>query len=126
MKRILALAIFLMAIPAMAQLNYTPPPNGAYCLNAGNWIPMLGSSLGVALDYTPPPVGMFAENGTTWYPLACDAYGNLQTSMGNYAAAPATCTPGQTYFNTGSSTPYYCSAINTWTASGAALPEGVN
>jgi hypothetical protein len=66
MKKILALAILALAIPGMAQLNSAPPPNGAYCSNAGNLIPAIT-------------------------PLTCDTYGNLQlftlTTTGSSGAA---------------------------------------
>lgn len=38
------------------------------------------------------------------------------------AAAPATCNPGDVYFNTATTTAYNCTTLNTWTAFGGGAP----
>lgn len=120
MRRILLAlaAVLLLTATASAQFKAI----GGMCLYNGGLIP-INASTGTPLGYVPQPLDQLygSNNGGvtgSWYPLACDANGNLQTSMGNYAAAPSTCSTGQTYFNTANSTPYYCSATNSWTAFG--------
>jgi hypothetical protein len=111
MKSRLVFALLILSAASLpAQTSHL-----GYCMNpSGTWIPLL--SQGIPTAYQAPATQLYGMNGYAQAPLRCDALGNLQTSMGNYASAPATCSTGQTYFNTGNSTPYYCSAANTWTA----------
>jgi len=118
MRRSAVILVFAMATAVTARAQSSPYPSlGAYCMNAGKWIP-INMQLGTPLSYTPPAVGLYGANNSAWYPAACDANGNLQTSMGNYATAPATCSPGQTYYNTAGTSPYWCGPANTWNAFG--------
>ena len=118
------LLFFLLAlVPCVSRSQTVDLRRGAYCMNpSGSWIPVL-SAYGTALGYSPAPfTGLYGSNNggaiNSWYPLQCDASGNLQTSMGNYATAPATCSPGQTYYNTTSGAPFWCGPANTWNAFG--------
>lgn len=118
LRKYITIMVAAMAfLPFSVSAQVSPSTKaGAYCIYNGGWIPMLTSSLSNPSFSTPPATALFAENGGSWYGVACDSSGNVQTTMGNYASAPATCSTGQTYFNTSNTTPYYCSATNVWTA----------
>ena len=69
--------VIVFAVPAMAQLPYTPQINAAACYNATlGWIP-IHAAVNTPLSYTPSVVGLAGQNGTNYYPLQCDSSGNL-------------------------------------------------
>lgn len=115
MKKFIILAMLLIPMVSHGQVSSSAT---LYCVNpSGYIIPLLQAGIPTATNF--PGVQAYGMNSLGQStPLLCDASGNPQTSMGNYATAPATCSTGQTYFNTTNSTPYYCSATNTWTAFG--------
>lgn len=80
MKRlILILAMLSIAAAAKAQSSLPFKQVGAYCLNAGTWIPVNGAINGTGLSIgVPQQVSLYGLNAaTTWYGLQCDASGNL-------------------------------------------------
>ena len=119
MKKILSL-LFLLFCSTALQAQYEP--HGLYGLSSSGWTMLSAAANGVGLQ-APPSVGAYGFNAGTnlWYPLAVDSSGNLVSgSIPTGASLPATCTssPMRVYglVSGGTTTPYYCSATNTWTA----------
>jgi len=122
-KKFILLSMLLIPMMVHGQPSFSAT---LYCVNpSGYIIPLLQAGIPAPTNY--PGVQAYGMNSLGQStPLQCDANGNPQTSMGNYATAPITCSTGQTYFNTSNSTPYYCSATNTWTSFGGSAGTANN
>jgi len=128
MRKVLILALAFLAGASLAcaqALPVGPKAYLGYCLatsgaNAGLYIPIAVSANSSVVPNPPTAITLYGFDSTNYDPVTCDSSGNLNFgSFPKFAAAPSHCSAGQVYFNTVSTTPYYCSATDTWTAFGS-------